>query len=67
MFAVPPLDYLANSDKVRVVGVTHPRRRPPWVRKRVLTLSPVAGVPKSRSAIVKANRWNGEPPRPLPN
>ncbi len=35
--AVPPLDYLANSDKVRVVGVLT-REDAPVVRKRVLTL-----------------------------
>lgn len=58
--AVPPLDYLANSDKVRVVGVLT-REDAPVGRKRVLTPSPVAqraeelGLP-----IVKANRWNDE-------
>ncbi len=35
--AVPPLDYLANSDKVRVVGVLT-REDAPVGRKRVLTL-----------------------------
>ena len=39
--AVPPLDYLANSDKVRVVGVLT-REDAPVGRKRVLTPSPVA-------------------------
>ena len=58
--AVPPLDYLANSDKVRVVGVLT-REDAPVGRKRVLTPSPVAqraeelGLP-----IVKANRWNDD-------
>ena len=58
--AVPPLDYLANSDKVRVVGVLT-REDAPVGRKRVLTPSPVAqraeelGLP-----VVKANRWNDE-------
>ena len=58
--AVPPLDYLANSNKVRVVGVLT-REDAPVGRKRVLTPSPVAqraeelGLP-----IVKANRWNDE-------
>ena len=58
--AVPPLDYLTNSDKVRVVGVLT-REDAPVGRKRVLTPSPVAqraeelGLP-----IVKANRWNDE-------
>lgn len=41
--AVPPLDYLANSDKVRVVGVLT-REDAPVGRKRVLT------PPRSRSA-----------------
>lgn len=58
--AVPPLDYLAQSEAVRVVGVLT-REDAPVGRKRVLTPSPVArraeelGLP-----VVKANRWSEE-------
>ena len=53
--AVPPLDYLANSDKVRVVGVLT-REDAPVGRKRVLTLP---GRTASRGA--RPARCEGKP------
>lgn len=66
MFAVPPLDYWRTP--IRCAWSTSLTREdaPRGSASAMLTLSPVAGVPKTQSAIVKANR-NGKPPRPLPN
>ena len=66
--AVPPLDYLANSDKVRVVGVLT-REDAPVGRKRVLT--PLPGRAARRRARPAHREGKPlerlKPPQPSPN